>query len=386
MVARKLVFSSVLLLAGVFCLWRALNPSHVDASPSLRAANVTPAATSPAHQAIETIRVAQRVVGRNPIREEVEPWEPDPQTWREVRLHMRKPSGRSLWMTLLRPFIWLQTNDAAVGDTIDMDLHELGASGPAEVTYIGPCPEIPPGDDPVVIGTFKHEVDENSHVINLWLEGDAQPTGVTDNHPYWSVDRGQFVPAGELRVGETVDTLAGTARVARLESRAYTGFLYNLETTEHVYRVDQSGILVHNNGCSVKIVPDSYGRTHKAFATVTPDSLRAGTRTNRSTTRAARNAGKPGDDAGHIRGWLLGGRGGVRDMNWFAQSPHVNRGDYAKFEQRVARYVKDTGADVNIEVTFEYPRSGANFKRPSRVHYEVFSSEGELIMRESFKN
>ena len=271
MIARKLVFSFVLLLGGMCCLWRAVNPSSVDASASLHARNVGySGATSPTYQSIETVQVAQRVVGRNPIREAVEPWEPDPQTWREIRLHMRKPSGRSLWITLLRPFIWLQTNDAAVGDTIDMDLHELGASGPAEVTYIGPCPEIPPGDDPVVIGTFKHEVDENSHVINLWLEGDAEPTGVTDNHPYWSVDRAQFVPAGELRVGETVDTLAGTARVARLESRAYTGFLYNLETTEHVYRVGSLGTLVHNS-CAREIALglDVPGGGYKELAQLT---------------------------------------------------------------------------------------------------------------------
>ena len=65
----------------------------------------------------------------------------------------------------------------------------MGAAGAAEVTYIGPCPQIPPGDDPVITGTFKYEVGENDRVLHLWLEGQAEPTGVTDNHPYWSVDR-----------------------------------------------------------------------------------------------------------------------------------------------------------------------------------------------------
>jgi hypothetical protein len=56
---------------------------------------------------------------------------------------------------------------------------------------------------------FRHQADENSHVVNLLLEGDTEPTGVTDNHPYWSVDRSTFVPAGELRTGERVNTEFG---------------------------------------------------------------------------------------------------------------------------------------------------------------------------------
>lgn len=243
----KLICSVMLLLLGGFGLCQTSTSNSVEVARGIATTDAEYATVArPAQQAIETVQVGQRVVGRNPIREQVETLTPDPETWNEVRFHMRKPSGSSLWITLLRPGIWLELNDASVGESIDLEIHEMGAAGPAEVTYIGPCPPIPPGDGPVVTGTFKHQVDENDCVLNLWLEGQAEPTGVTDNHPYWSVDRQQFIPAGDLQIGETVDTLDGTAQVTKLEPRAYTGFLNNLETTEHVYRVGPDGALVHN--------------------------------------------------------------------------------------------------------------------------------------------
>jgi hypothetical protein len=62
-------------------------------------------------------------------------------------------------------------------------------------------------------------------------------------------------------VGETVDTLSGTAHVAAARSYRYTGTVYNLETTEHVYLVGSGGTLVHNNrNCLLK---DTNGRWHR---------------------------------------------------------------------------------------------------------------------------
>jgi hypothetical protein len=92
---------------------------------------------------------------------------------------------------------------------------------------------------------------------------------VTANHPYWSVDRQDFTPAGQLRVGETVDTLSGTAHVAAARSYRYTGTVYNLETTEHVYLVGSGGTLVHNNrNCLLGRngnVRTGEGRVHVAY-------------------------------------------------------------------------------------------------------------------------
>ncbi len=94
---------------------------------------------------------------------------------------------------------------------------------------------------------FVHRASEDSHVVELRLEGQEEATGVTANHPYWSVDRREFVGAGDLHEGEGVDTEFGVRRVVSVSPAAYGDALYNIETTEHVYRVGSLGTLVHNS-------------------------------------------------------------------------------------------------------------------------------------------
>ncbi|MDP1563049.1 MAG: polymorphic toxin-type HINT domain-containing protein [Pirellulaceae bacterium] len=74
--------------------------------------------------------------------------------------------------------------------------------------------------------------------------------GVTANHPFWSVDRAEFVQAGELTIGERLQTLAGdTLWVQQKLPRPGPEPVYNLEVhDEHVYYVGTSGILAHNAG------------------------------------------------------------------------------------------------------------------------------------------
>ncbi len=199
-------------------------------------------------QRINTIQVGQRLVGRNPIREQAELVEPDPATWRKISLYMTKESGLGLWIDLLRPLSWIDERGAMVGGSIYFEMPDMGAVGDAQVTYIGPCPPIQPGDGgAVVIGRFKHEAEANAGVVHLELEDQIEPTGVTDNHPYWSVDRREFVPVGQLRVGELVDTIYGPKHVISVTPIDHDGFVYNVETTEHVYRVGELGTLVHNS-------------------------------------------------------------------------------------------------------------------------------------------
>ncbi len=199
-------------------------------------------------QRIDTIQVGQRLVGRNPIREQVESVEPDPATWRKISLYMTKESGLGLWIDLLRPLSWIDDRGATVGGSVYVEMPDMGAVGDAQVTHIGPCPPIEPGDGGVVVtGTFKHQADASNKVVHLQLEDQSEPTGVTDNHPYWSVDRREFVPVGQLRPGELVDTIYGPKHVLSITPIAHNGFVYNVETTEHVYRVGELGTLVHND-------------------------------------------------------------------------------------------------------------------------------------------
>jgi len=252
---KALCIGGILLGAALF--YRGMPPSWQAAvNPFGHSAAATLSAT-PASQAdrdtglktkpIEDVRLGDRLAGRNPIREQAELIEPDPATWRQVDLYMTKENGLGLWIGLLRPLAWIEAHEAKPGSTVYLELYEMGAVGDAEVNYVGPCPEIQPGKGTVVIGTFKHQADKDSNVVRLELEDQLELTGVTANHPYWSEDRQDFVEAGDLRTGELVDTAYGVKHVISVTPIEHDGFLYNLETTEHVYRVGSLGTLVHNN-------------------------------------------------------------------------------------------------------------------------------------------
>ncbi|QDU60465.1 hypothetical protein Pan216_13060 [Planctomycetes bacterium Pan216] len=248
-VAFCLALAGSLFFAGI----RSPQPTSANHTASLAVAAVTPEKLPT--KAIEEVALGDRVVGTNPDRSEVEPTaEPDSKTWRHVTLWMTKGNGGRLDIELLRPLAWLEAQEATVGDTIHLDLEEMGAHGPAVITAIAPCPEIKPGDGNVVTGRFIHQAAGN--IVDLRLANQSEATGVTDNHRYWSVDRKQFVPAGQLRRGETLDTLHGRTTVASVTSRPGNDTVYNLEVhNEHVYRVGTVGALVHNS-----YITTSYGR------------------------------------------------------------------------------------------------------------------------------
>jgi len=77
----------------------------------------------------------------------------------------------------------------------------------------------------------------------------ASPSiGTTDNHPFWSEDRREYVPAGELRVGENLRTVNGSRTyVQSIRPRGPPEDVYNLEVEgAHTYHVGTTGVLVHN--------------------------------------------------------------------------------------------------------------------------------------------
>ena len=76
----------------------------------------------------------------------------------------------------------------------------------------------------------------------------TQTIGVTAVHPFWSVTRDDFVPAGELVLGEEVVTIDGQIwRLTSITPRAGPETVYNFEVArEHVYYVTSDGLLVHN--------------------------------------------------------------------------------------------------------------------------------------------
>jgi len=72
--------------------------------------------------------------------------------------------------------------------------------------------------------------------------------GVTAAHPFWSVEREEFVPAGDLRQYERVVAIDGREfRLTSITPRDGPETVYNFEVAnEHVYYVGDDGLLVHN--------------------------------------------------------------------------------------------------------------------------------------------
>lgn len=68
----------------------------------------------------------------------------------------------------------------------------------------------------------------------------------TSFHPFWSVDRQDWIPLGQLYEFERVQTRRGEIRLlSRVAS--LTTDVYNIEVDcDHVYEVGDVGVLVHN--------------------------------------------------------------------------------------------------------------------------------------------
>ncbi len=157
---------------------------------------------------------------------------------------MPKPDGSILFMA----FLWelRELGERQCGQSVPINLPELGISGLATITSIAPCPEVEDGPGRVVTGTFRHS---NAAVIDLQVASETKPLGTTPNHPFWSEDRHDWVQAGQLNVGERLRLENGTlTTVIARTPRPGRDEVYNLQVEgHHTYYVGQSGVLVHNS-------------------------------------------------------------------------------------------------------------------------------------------
>ena len=268
---------------------------------------------------IESLRVGERVLARNPeiAGDERAGWvEPDWRRWVKLSAVMPKPDGSELHIELLRSPEWLrsqlrylvdrpplvlaatpsdpadttvpaeaaeaetshssaadragsafiplhpvwlslQADVAAIeaagghcsGLTIQLDLPELGLTGQAIVTDITTSPRVQSGGGRVVTGTFAHTSGSVIDLVIADASDQSETLGTTGNHPFWSVDRAEYVQAASLELGERLLTYHGeTKRVVSKLARPGPQPVYNLEVhAEHVYFVGQHGVLVHNS-------------------------------------------------------------------------------------------------------------------------------------------
>ena len=134
----------------------------------------------------------------------------DADTWRQINLVVTNDQGSRSEVDLLRPVSWLSAHQANVGGRIYLSMPEMGVEGYGEVISIGNSPEIASGPGCVVTGRFRHV---SNDVLSVRLSDQSAALGVTAQHPVYSLDRGDFVAAGELSAGERLATLAGPTAV-----------------------------------------------------------------------------------------------------------------------------------------------------------------------------
>lgn len=293
---------------------------------------------------------------------------------------------------------------------VQMDLPEMGLTGEAIVTNIQAAPAVRSGNGRVVTATFKHS---SGDCINLALSsnGTAETIGTTSNHPFWSVDRQDYVQAGSLQLDERVQTYSGdTKRVISKLARPGPEPVYNLEVHgEHVYYIGVNGVLVHNTGKDVYVggadgvgAPNSTTTTRSLYGDhSTPGRIDYGSidpsTGNRSGTRAritrdmvgpegpgtsANNSIRPpGFESGlpptrhargHLHGNQLGGSGDVpENLVTLWQNP-VNHPQMSGFEAQV-RAAVESGEVVYY---FAKPIYGNGPGLPSAVRLRARGSGG----------
>jgi len=154
---------------------------------------------------------------------------------------------------------WITDKGYEVEALVNLDIPEMGISGPFRITSIKHIiPQKKPVDDDEaddydykpVTGLFIHEASD------VWkIEFDnGEELGVTHKHPIYSTTYGEWQLAGELVIGEEVLTKNGGVKVISKELDQVQE-VYNLEVKDyHNFLVNASGVVVHNNGLCAGII------------------------------------------------------------------------------------------------------------------------------------
>jgi len=197
-----------------------------------------------------TAEARTHLVGQRDVVGDVDATDVSPWTWRTVSMELTKADGSLARLNVARPLWWIEATGARPGATLDIAMHEVGLEGQAKVLDVGMLDVDDDLGDPnacVVIATIEHH---NAIVWDLRFEDErGPPLGVTANHPIYSLDREDWVPAGELRIGETVATNDGSTKLAEKTERPGRHSVHNLEVhRSHAYHVSQFGVLAHNTG------------------------------------------------------------------------------------------------------------------------------------------
>jgi RHS repeat-associated protein len=167
-----------------------------------------------------------------------------PSNWTaEVTLDVVSPSwDGAARVVLLRPPSWAIAVESAGTGTFLVSLPDLGAEGEAHLVGIRSRTE-PIQKGCVVTGTIVHAARE---LVALELSSE-EVIYSTPTHPLFSATRRDWVQAGLLEIGESLEASEGNVRVKSLRAIQFGGAVYNLEVADsHEYQVGDAKVRAHN--------------------------------------------------------------------------------------------------------------------------------------------
>lgn len=157
---------------------------------------------------------------------------------------------------------WITNHSYVVDGIVNMNLPEQGISGLFKITSIKHIiPQKKPVDEDEndewefrpVTGLFTHQ---SNDVWKITFDN-GTALGVTNNHPIYSLSKGDWQHAGHLEIGEEVLALYGNVKVVSKERDLTIQPVYNLEVKDlHNFLVGDVGVVVHNTGLCDNVVRD----------------------------------------------------------------------------------------------------------------------------------
>ncbi len=155
---------------------------------------------------------------------------------------------------LALPKTWLIKNKIDnVGDVYFLNIPEQGTIGKHRVAAILPITPSKPPKDVIysddygyypVTGLFSH----NSDNLMKLVVSSCDTLSVTKTHPIYSYDEKDWVPAGDLNIGERISTRDSFVFVEQKIDLSDKAPVFNLQVQNvHNYLVGKQGIIVHNN-------------------------------------------------------------------------------------------------------------------------------------------
>ena len=160
----------------------------------------------------------------------------------------------------LQPWQWIHHHEAHIGAFAPLPIDALEMGLPEDLTGkvldILPCPPLRAGPGRVVLTTVDHL---NKDVVELTLrnaDGETETLRPTGTHKFYSVTHGEWLSASQLAKGEHLDGTNGKVTVVDIKHLPGTHRVYNMTVQgEHLYRVANCGVLVHNQSCA-DVIPD----------------------------------------------------------------------------------------------------------------------------------